>query len=1236
MRAIILTLTLAGLLTGELYAADKKKPLPKPIRALLITGGCCHDYATQKDILKQGLERRINIKIDHAHSPDKSTKPPIAIYGNPDYGKGYDLIIHDECSAGISDPKVIAGVLAPHKKGIPGVNLHCAMHSYRFGNFRAPVKTTDDNAKWFEYIGLQSSGHGPKKPIDITFENGVPFITEGLKNWTTQNEELYNNIQVFPNTKVIARGTQGNAKAVVAWANEYHGARVFSTSLGHVNVTVADKRYLNFIARGILWATKNESWPITEPENESFTLNAKPATASAKKKGNAVAAVPKNAATGASAKASSEETNKNNFAKNAVDGNPRTRWCAAGGGAGQWLKIEFKEAADIQNIRILWEKNNAAYRYTVEASSDGKNWKQVVDQSKNKDVKQITPHKVDAKGAKFFKITFHGSSTDVWGSLWEFEAHTGPLPELPRKVMKAAENGSNDSINGMNGVKAPEGFEVNLFAAPPEVNYPVCLTAAPTGEVFIGIDEQGSLGKEKGRGRVVRCIDTDGDGKADKVNTFAKMDHPRGLIYDNGKLWVLHPPFLTLYEDTNGDGVADKEKRLIEGISTDYVSKRGADHTTNGIRMGIDGWIYIAVGDFGFTKAVGADGRVLSRRGGGIVRVRPDGTDMEIYCWGLRNILDACVDPYLNIFTRDNTNDGGGWNVRFSHIMQSAEYGYPSWYKNFPDEIFPTLKDYGGGSGCGGMFYHDTRWPKPFSHGAYTCDWGRSAVFLHNPPANGPTFDAHQETFLTIPRPTDIDVDASGRMYVASWHGGKFAYSGPNVGFVVQLVPEDFKPEPFPDVTKIDDAALFDLLIGPSQQQNLHAQFELLRRGSNAARTAKLNALAANKAVPLAGRVAAIFTLKQLNGAKAHVDLLKLVDDPVMTEFALRALTDRSGELENLKKDVFVSALESKNDRVRAQALISLGRLGDASAAATMLPYASFPKLEKTPAQNEPNPAGVIPHIATRALVTLKPINTLISALDGTNRDTALSVLKYIHDDKVVTALNDRATKNPDTATLATLARLYYRESSYSEGWWGTRPDTTGPYYAREKWGSTEKIATALKIGLANASTNTVEVIKKQLMQQKVHIDGLHMIDIAETKKPLITSSGTKQKGSRKIEIICVEQIKFNIDKFKVKANEPIELILINKTDMPHNLVITKPGNYKEVGAASIDMLSDPKAADKHYVPDLDSVITSTYVVQPKGSHTLYFVAPSNTGDYPFLCTFPGHWQLMKGVMQVE
>ena len=308
---------------------------------------------------------------------------------------------------------------------------------------------------------------------------------------------------------------------------------------------------------------------------------------------------------------------------------------------------------------------------------------------------------------------------------------------------------------------------------------------------------------------------------------------------------------------------------------------------------------------------------------------------------------------------------------------------------------------------------------------------------------------------------------------------------------MVQVVPESFKPEPFPDVTKIDDAALFDLLVGPSQQQNLHAQFELKRRGTSAARTAKLNTLAGDKAVPLAGRVAAIFTLKQLNGAKAQNDLLKLAANADVTEFALRALTDRKGELKDLKKDIFVSALDSKNPRLRAQALISLGRLGDASAAAAILRLAAAPKLDKAPAHNEPNPAGVLPHLATRTLVALKPVDTLLGALDGTHGATALSVLKYVHDDKVVTTLNARAAKNPDPATLATLVRLYHREGGYPEGWWGTRPDTSGPYFAREKWSGSPAIEAGLKTALANAPKPTVDGVKAQLARHKVSIAGL-------------------------------------------------------------------------------------------------------------------------------------------------
>src|SRR5881392_3910380 len=95
--AFSLTLVLAAL-HGSTHAADQK-----PLKALLITGGCCHEYGKQKDILKNGLESRINIVIDQIHTDDKSTKPPLEILGKADYAKGYDIVIHDECGSDISE-----------------------------------------------------------------------------------------------------------------------------------------------------------------------------------------------------------------------------------------------------------------------------------------------------------------------------------------------------------------------------------------------------------------------------------------------------------------------------------------------------------------------------------------------------------------------------------------------------------------------------------------------------------------------------------------------------------------------------------------------------------------------------------------------------------------------------------------------------------------------------------------------------------------------------------------------------------------------------------------------------------------------------------------------------------------------------------------------------------------------------------------------------------------------------
>ncbi len=256
----------------------------------------------------------------------------------------------------------------------------------------------------------------------------------------------------------------------------------------------------------------------------------------------------------------------------------------------------------------------------------------------------------------------------------------------------------------------------------------------------MAVDEQGSLGRTPGGGRVVRCIDSDGDGKADRVNVFARMEHPRGVVAVDDKVWVLHPPFLSVFQDKDGDGASDQQEVLVSGLTTSQIDERGGDHTTNGIRMGIDGWIYIAVGDYGFRGAKGKDGTTLSQRGGGILRVRPDGAELEVFATGLRNPFAIACDPYMNLYTRDNTNDGAGWDVRVSQLIQTADYGYSQRFANFPDEIMPPLGVYGQGGGTGALALFDERWPKPYRAALLTGDWGRSEVYKHDLLTAGATF----------------------------------------------------------------------------------------------------------------------------------------------------------------------------------------------------------------------------------------------------------------------------------------------------------------------------------------------------------------------------------------------------------------------------------------------------------------------------------------------------------------
>lgn len=628
----------------------------------------------------------------------------------------------------------------------------------------------------------------------------------------------------------------------------------------------------------------------------------------------------------------------------------------------------------------------------------------------------------------------------------------------------------------------PPDLRVTNFTGPDLTPSPACLAVAPTGEVFVGVDKQGSLGKKPNMGAIVRLVDQDNDGKVDQHTTFARVDNPRGIIALGDQVFVLHAAFspegkatgmdLVVFDDKNADGVADgPSKPLVEHISNvKFIQERGVDHATNGIRMGIDGWIYIAVGDFGFHDAVDRSGKKLTMLGGGIVRVRPDGTEMEIFSHGTRNIYDVAIDPYMNVFTRDNTNDGGGWNIRFSHQLQSGEYGYPVLFKHFTDEIIPALVDVGGGSGTGALFMDEPTWPAKYNNVPMMADWGRNQLYIHRVTPDKGTFTQQEEEFIKLPQITDVDVDGSGRLYLAAWNGA--GYSGnPDKGYVVRAVPQNWTYQAFPNLKKASVKDLGTLLASKSAVARLYASQELLNRPEKQAAKAAW-AVASNQKMPLANRVAGLFTYAQATGEKGIDKLVELTKDDAVREFALRALADRKPLVSKVPLAPFVQGVKDPSERVQIASIIGLGRLDRNEAAATLLqvrvPGSFAPPANGTEGPHATPNASIVPaHLAVRSLVKLNAVDACVQALNSPNATLALWALRYMHTPEAVNGLisaygqaKDATVKNQ---LLTTLARLYKEEAPYDASWWwSTRPDTHGPYYKSVVWASSPAIKNLL------------------------------------------------------------------------------------------------------------------------------------------------------------------------------
>ncbi len=683
----------------------------------------------------------------------------------------------------------------------------------------------------------------------------------------------------------------------------------------------------------------------------------------------------------------------------------------------------------------------------------------------------------------------------------------------------------------------PDGFVIREFlgnAQEPEI-YPTAVSAAANGDLYVSSDKNGSLGHVPGMGRILLARDTKGAGVADQVIEYTKVESPRGGHFVGGVLYLVHPPFLSKFQDKNGDGKADyntERTLLVDGLGGGIEHPRGADHTTNGTRMGIDGWLYIAVGDFGAGLLRDKDGAIglgdkkrVTLYGGGVMRVRPDGTELEVYTEMTRNICDVAISPTLDLFSRDNTNDGKGWNTRFHHFTSLANPGYPRLYKNFDDEIAHPLADYGGGSGTGGLYLSEPGFPGDFGESLFTCDWTTGTLHRHPIKRFEATFVAQQETFEKVPRATDFDVDGNSRLFLSDWRGGGFSYLGsgkpkskkvmkdgkeieepiyyPN-GTVQLITAKDVKPNVYIDVTKLSDVDLVKQLSSKSAVQRLETQRQIIDRNKPELAEPVL-AIAQSSSEHLYSRVAAIFTYKQLIGAKANAALVALAKDAAVREFALRALADRTTQLEGVPVQLFVDALSDADPRVRLQALIGLQRLGAKAAASAILAAAG-----KWPADESKLGEGEhyrLPHTAIATLARLGNAKACLDALaDPAQRFIAFRALQGIHTDEAVDGLLTLSLTGADEVrfgAVATLARLYHVEKPWNyNDWWSTRPDDRGPYFLPIAWSATPRIHAGLESAYAKLPGKmrmaSLEILaKNRIAITELKLEGLDPLRLA-------------------------------------------------------------------------------------------------------------------------------------------
>ncbi len=429
----------------------------------------------------------------------------------------------------------------------------------------------------------------------------------------------------------------------------------------------------------------------------------------------------------------------------------------------------------------------------------------------------------------------------------------------------------------------PPGFDISFFAKEPLVRQPCAMAFDGRGRLCVGMGPQYRNPKPETPGdAVVLVLDDDGDGQADRVQTFAGgFNAIQGLAWHGRDLWVANSPDLTVVRDLDGDDVADEYVRI-------YTDLGNLEHGLHGLNWAPDGKLYMSKGNskgltepgrvapkpfrelWGVTAPVGTPDfpapRTFTRdqyrktyhdpeddwgREGGVLRCDDGGANLEIVSRGMRNPWDIAFDTGFHWIGTDNDQTTGD-RVLMPFIGAHFGWNHPwsaHWGTDAHDPSAPVSGPLFEGSGTGVVFGDSPEFPASHRGVFFINDWLRKTTFVWRPRWEGALMRAAREwePFVqggrALFRPTDMEVGPDGALWILGWGSGYGAeYRDGQMtseGRVFRVVAQNGKlrdwrvpkrTRPLPQWTAEE---LIDDLEGPLPVWRINAQDELVRRGAS-------------------------------------------------------------------------------------------------------------------------------------------------------------------------------------------------------------------------------------------------------------------------------------------------------------------------------------------------------------------------------------------------------------------